>query len=106
MLPLWVLNAVGLCIGIGAAVLMYYFPPRVVLYTEKGEPYGGFVGNPTENGKLRGKWQIFFAKIAPWLLALGFLLQLVATVAPAFADVPAKPTVERDARKSSARPSP
>lgn len=68
---------------------MYYFPPRVALYTEKGEPYALFVANPTEDGKRWAKWQIFFSRLAPWLLSLGFLLQLVAALAPIFLRVPA-----------------
>ena len=78
------LNAVGLFIGMVAAMLMYYCPPRVTLYTEKGEPYGGFVGNPTERGKTLGKWQAALSKAAPCLLALAFLLQFAAVVLPLF----------------------
>ncbi len=79
-----VLSAVGLFIGLVAAILMYYCPPRISLYTEKGEPYGGWVGNPTEKGKVYGWWQVALSKAAPWLLALAFFLQLVAVLMPVF----------------------
>jgi hypothetical protein len=79
-----VLSAVGLFIGLVAAILMYYYPPRISLYTEKGEPYGGWVGNPTEKGKVFGWWQVALSKAAPWLLALAFFLQLVAVLMPVF----------------------
>jgi hypothetical protein len=49
-----VLNVIGLFIGLVAAILMYYFPPRVTLYTENGEPPINFVGNATGEGKRRG----------------------------------------------------
>ena len=76
----WIFNATGLCIGMVAAVLMYYFPPRVLLYSDKGEPAINFVSAATESGKRRGKWQSWLSKIAPWILAFGFFLQLVATI--------------------------
>ena len=79
----WVINAVGLAISTIAAVLMYYFPPSVILYTEKGEPHINFVGNSTEKGRRWGKWQLYLSKAAPWLLAFGFFLQLIAAVMPA-----------------------
>jgi len=63
-----------------AAALMFYFPPRVVLYTEKGEPEASWVGNTTEPGKRLGKRQAFFSKLGPGLLILGFALQLVGVI--------------------------
>ncbi len=78
----WVLNVIGLLISTAAAVLMYYFPPRVLQYTEKGEPQITFVGNSTEQGKRVGAWQGRWSKVAPALLALGFLLQLFAALIP------------------------
>jgi hypothetical protein len=74
----WCFNVAGLAIGTLAAVLMYYFPPRVRMYTEKGEAIVSWIGAPTEEGKRLGKWQAFLAKAAPVLLGLAFFLQLVA----------------------------
>jgi hypothetical protein len=74
----WLLNVVGLIISTAAAVMMLYFPPRAVMYTEKGEGVVSFVSNPTEKGKLLGKWQTRLAKVGPSLLILGFAFQLIA----------------------------
>lgn len=84
MSSLWILNVVGLCVGVCAAVLMYYFPPRVIQYTEKGERQIVWTANATEEGKRLGQWQMRLSQIAPWLLALAFLLQLAAVVIPEF----------------------
>ena len=70
------LNLLGLVLGVVASGLMFYFPPRVQLYTEKGEPAITFVANPQEEKKSVGKRQIFFAKLGPGLLFFAFLLQL------------------------------
>lgn len=32
-----ILNLIGLFLGAVAALLMFYFPPRTTIYTEKGE---------------------------------------------------------------------
>jgi len=72
------LNVTGLFIGLVAAVLMYYFPARITLYTENGEPHITWISNTTDEGKRRGKQQMWLSKAAPWLLATSFLLQLIA----------------------------
>lgn len=77
-----VLNVAGLFFGLLAAILMYYFPPRVLLYTEKGEPEITWTGNATDEGKRRGKHQLWLSKAAPCFLATAFLLQLIATLLP------------------------
>ena len=80
MMMALVLNVVGLFIGVAAACLMYYFPPRVTLYTEKGEPNLTWLSKETDEGKRRGKYQKRLSKAAPWILATSFLLQLVAAL--------------------------
>ena len=75
-----VLNVVGLFVGVVAACLMYYFPPRVTLYTEKGEPHVTWLSKETDEGKRRGKYQKWLSKAAPWILAASFLLQMVAVL--------------------------
>lgn len=77
-----VLNVAGLFIGLVAAILMYYFPPRVILYTEKGEPHVTWTSNATDEGKRRGKHQSRLSKAAPCLLAIAFILQLIAALLP------------------------
>ena len=74
------LNAIGLLIGFVAAILMYYFPPRITLYTQNGEPYVQWVSGTTEIGKRRGLCQRNLSIAAPWLLAMAFLFQLVSTI--------------------------
>lgn len=71
----------GLFMGILAAGLMYYFPPRMQLFTDKGEPYVNWVGTPTSDGASRGKWQSRLAKAGPCLLFIGFALQLAGSIA-------------------------
>jgi hypothetical protein len=48
----WWLNIAGLVVGMIAALLMFYFPPRIQAYTEKGEGDITFLSGPTEAGKL------------------------------------------------------
>jgi len=74
----WLLNVVGLVISTIAAALMFYFPPRVQMYTEEGAAVFTWTNAPTEKGKAIGKRQIHLAKVGPFLLILGFFLQLVA----------------------------
>jgi hypothetical protein len=47
-------------------------------YGDRGGAIGGFEANPTEKGKLLGKWQTRLARVGPGLLILGFSLQLIA----------------------------
>jgi hypothetical protein len=42
----WWLNIAGLVVGMIAAFLMFYFPPRIQAYTEKGEGSITFVSVP------------------------------------------------------------
>jgi hypothetical protein len=76
----WWLNVIGLVVGVAAAPLMYYFPPNVQIYTDKGEPLGSWIGAPTQEGKLRVKWQKRAVKAAPLGLGLSFVLQLAAAL--------------------------
>lgn len=71
---------VGLLAATVAAALMFYFPPRVTLYTAKGEPMVAWVGSTTERGLRAGKRQEFLSKLGPGLLIVGFALQLVGVV--------------------------
>jgi len=58
--------------------MMFYFPPRVQMYSERGGAIGSLEGGPTDMGKRRGKWQTRLAKVGPLLLILGFAFQLIA----------------------------
>jgi hypothetical protein len=77
----------GLLIGFVAGVLMYYFPAPVIRYTEKGEGEIVWVNDPTEEGKRKGRTQLFFSKLAPWLLAVAFLFQLPTLLLPLLLEV-------------------
>mgnify|MGYP001031569915 CR=1 FL=1 len=71
------LNITGLVIGVIAAGLMYYFPPRVQQYTSQGEAIVTWLSSPDGEKKHVGKWQIRLTRIGPILLACSFLLQLI-----------------------------
>ncbi len=68
----------GLVAGLVGALLMFYFPPRIPLYTENDEPHITFVGNPKEDKAGAGRRQSRLARLGPFLLVLAFLLQLLA----------------------------
>jgi hypothetical protein len=74
----WCLNIGGLFFGALAAGLMYYFPPRLQVYTETGESVVTWTGAQTEKGKRLGKRQAVLAKAGPVLLGFAFFLQFVA----------------------------
>ena len=74
----WNLNVAGLIVSTVAAGLMYYFPPRVQLFTEKGEPIVTLTSNAKQEKQSLGKWQARLSKVAPAMLAAGFLMQLAA----------------------------
>lgn len=74
----WILNVAGLIVSTVAAVLMYYFPPRVQLVTEKGEPVVTWTSNARPEKQSLGKWQARLSKVGPAMLAVGFLMQLTA----------------------------
>jgi hypothetical protein len=76
------LNVAGLSIATLAAVLMGFYPPRARMFGAKGEEYGQWVNNPNPKNVGRGKRQIFLSQSGPWLLAAGFLLQLIAAFLP------------------------
>jgi hypothetical protein len=74
----WFLNVAGLVLTTIAAALMYYFPPRVEQYTDEGAREVAFVNSATAEGKVRAKRNQCMSKLAPAMLVVGFLLQLVA----------------------------
>ncbi len=74
------LTLLGLGLGIISAALMFYYPPRIQFYTEKGAPVIPWIGNPKEEKKSVGKWQVFLSKLGPGLLILAFLVQLAGVL--------------------------
>ena len=78
----WTLNIVGLAFSTVAAVLMYYFPPRITYFTEKGEPYVQWTGKASDECKSLGVWQVRMSKTSTILLALGFFFQMLGAIIP------------------------
>jgi hypothetical protein len=74
----WTLNVIGLVLATIAAVLMSFFPPRVRLYTEKGESFTQWTSDAKEEKRSLGMWQARLSKSGPVLLVVGFVLQLIA----------------------------
>lgn len=95
-LPL-ILSGSGLIVGFIAAVLMYYFPPRVTLYTKDGAPHVTWIGDQEEGGERKGAIQAFLSRAAPWLLAAAFLLQFLALI-PSLGGESPRPSVAADVR--------
>lgn len=81
----WFLNTGGLVLTTIAAWLMYYFPPRVVQYSDSGAEEVLWVKAPTVVGKSKGSMQRRMSKLAPALLVVGFFLQLLAALLSGFA---------------------
>jgi len=74
----WFLNVFGLVLSTIAAGIMFYYPPRVRAFTETGAETISWLNNPNPKNAAVGKRQIFFGKVGPALLGIGFLLQLSA----------------------------
>jgi hypothetical protein len=74
----FILNVIGLSLGMLAAMCLAFWPPRIQQYTEKGEPFIGFTKNPTATGKRWGVLQEWLSCAGPVLLLLAFLLQFIA----------------------------
>jgi hypothetical protein len=67
-------------VGIVAGLLMYYFPPRVQVFTEKGEAYITWIGNPIKEQARLGRRQRWLSNAGPGLLVIAFLLQLASAL--------------------------
>jgi hypothetical protein len=70
------LNIVGLWLGFAGGLLMSFFPPRLRQYTTQGAAPFTWTTEPTR--QWWGKAQVALAILAPVLLAVGFLFQLVS----------------------------
>ncbi len=77
----WSLNVVGLLITVGAAFVLYWYPPRFApSYTESGEQKVTFINPATPEGKAYAKQWERYAWWGPVLLIVGFLAQFVAAI--------------------------
>jgi hypothetical protein len=73
------LNLIGLVISLIAAGLMYFFPFYTTpVVQEKPHSYAEPIVW-TGAGKVP-RWKVYLAKLGPILLAVGFLLQIIAAL--------------------------
>lgn len=80
MWVVWTLDIVSLCIGAVAALVMFFYPPRINAVAEKGEPAVTFVVPPTPESVAAAKRYTRLARLGPLLLLIGFLMQLVRAI--------------------------
>lgn len=84
-----ILNLIGLTLTVVAALLMWYFPPRVASYNENGAQFVQWTNAPKPEKVKVGKLHARLARFAPLVLALGFLLQLPSAIAALMPATPA-----------------
>ena len=75
-----ILNLVGLVLTVAAAFLMWYFPPRTAYYTEDGAQVVQWTNNPKPEKARIGWLQARRSEWAPFVLGVGFALQLPSAV--------------------------
>jgi hypothetical protein len=74
------LNLIGLIVSMIAAGVMYFFPFYTTPITEdKKTGEMAEVYRWTNAGKVN-RWKLTLAKVGPILLAIGFLLQIIAAL--------------------------
>ncbi len=80
---LW-LNAAGLTVGFVGALVIGFFPPKVQEYNSDGSPKYRLVleSQPTAWGRFRVKLDPWLSGTGPFLLALAFVLQILALLLP------------------------
>lgn len=76
----WILNVTGLAITTIAACLMFFFPPVVTVYTDKGERVISWVGATSDKDRKVAARRRRLSQSAVGLLVLGFLLQFLAAL--------------------------
>ena len=74
------LNLIGLALTVAAAFVMWYFPPRMKYFTEDGAQVVTWTNNPNQGNACLGRMQARLSKWAPFILGVGFLLQLPAAI--------------------------
>lgn len=75
-----ILNLVGLVISLIAAGVMYFLPVYTtpIVQDKKSTSYAELFAF-TGVGKVP-RWKVYLAKLGPILLAVGFLLQIIAAI--------------------------
>jgi hypothetical protein len=71
-------NVIGLAISAAGALLMFYFPPRLLMVTEAGEKALTLVSNSDPASTAIGKRQTRLSRLGPAMLALGLIAQMAA----------------------------
>lgn len=74
------LQVAGLVVTTVAAALMGLYPPRVQQYTARGEPFYSWIDSRQPTKASTGRRQVLLSRLGPWLLAVGFVLQLPSAV--------------------------
>lgn len=74
------LQVAGLVITTAAAALMGVYPPRVRQYSPDGQAHVTWVTPVATDMARTGRRQVLLSKVGPWLLAVGFVLQLPSAV--------------------------
>jgi hypothetical protein len=72
------LNIIGLVLNVIASGLLAFWPPLGRVFTPEGAGTITIISNPTAEGRREGVRQVWLRRLGPWLLGVGFFLQLLA----------------------------
>lgn len=75
-----ILGLIAAAVGVIAAMLMFFYPPIVQIYTNEGAAIVAVVNQATPEGAKRGRRQSFMRMLGPWLLAGSFALQAASII--------------------------
>ena len=93
----WCLSVIGLTLTTVAAVFMFFFPPSVTVFTDKGEQVVSWAGMATESGRRAALRREHMSRVAVALLTIGFATQL-------YAAIESRPRAESSAQMSRSAP--
>jgi len=74
------MNLFGLILNSFGSIVLIQYPPRVPVLTERGESSITFVANAPKDGDKLGARYTRWSKAGPALLAVGFVLQIIAAL--------------------------
>jgi hypothetical protein len=73
------LNLSGLFFGACGALIMFFYPPLVTQYTADGEKIINWNVKTNDEDKTNFKIKSFLSNLGPFLLVIGFTLQIIST---------------------------
>jgi hypothetical protein len=73
-------NLFGLILNAFGSIVLIQYPPRVAMLSERGESSITFVANAPQDGDKLGARYTRWSKVGPALLAIGFVLQIIAAL--------------------------